>query len=327
MKMIYSDIKKIYIKSKGTFLGTLFDKGKNLFNSWYWSERTVHNHIGNYRNDSNDYYIIRRYASGMGIGSYIISNISQIKYALDMGYIPVIDMLNYNSTIIDKTKIVNSWELYFQQPLSTKLEIAYKSKKYILSDGSLKNDAPNDSLNFLSGDNIKNWQNIFAEYIKPNDILKKYQKDEYNNLIYGKGKILGVLCRGTDYLKLQPTGHPIQPTVEEIISKIDEVIADYDYIYLATEDEMFDNKLRKYYKNKIIINKRVYKSYTNGYLSETENNRVNDNYLSNMEYLSSLYLLSKCDALISGRTSGAVIVMLMNPKYKYSFFWDLGLYK
>jgi hypothetical protein len=36
--------------------------------------------------------------------------------------------------------------------------------------------------------------------------------------------------------------------------------------------------------------------------------------------------LTQCDCLISGRTSGAVAAMVIQPKYDYTYFWNLGRY-
>ena len=99
-----------------------------------------------------------------------------------------------------------------------------------------------------------------------------------------------------------------------------------NFIYLATEDYNVEILFRKKLGNKVIVNKRVYKRYLDGYLANTLNERENDRYNTNLEYLSSLSLLSKCDCLIAGRTSGTVVTMLMNQAYDYTFFWDLGVY-
>lgn len=51
-------------------------------------------------------------------------------------------------------------------------------------------------------------------------------------------KTLGLYLRGTDYIALKPSGHPIQPTVEQAIDVVNEYIAKYDIekVFLVTED-------------------------------------------------------------------------------------------
>ena len=99
------------------------------------------------------------------------------------------------------------------------------------------------------------------------------------------------------------------------------------YVYLATEDEAIEKLFRVAFLDKLLVNKRVYKKYSGGYLANTLNNREDDVYHTNVEYLSSLYLLSRCNCFVAGRTSGAVITMLMDTEYEYTYFWDLGDYK
>ena len=52
-------------------------------------------------------------------------------------------------------------------------------------------------------------------------------------------KVLGVLCRGTDYVSLRPYNHPVQPSVSEMLQKAGEMLRCYklEHIYLVTEDE------------------------------------------------------------------------------------------
>ena len=49
---------------------------------------------------------------------------------------------------------------------------------------------------------------------------------------------VGVYLRGTDYIDLKPSGHPVQPTVEQAMLVIDEYTRKYnvDSIFLVTED-------------------------------------------------------------------------------------------
>ena len=304
----------------------IFRQCKKKYNEWFWKEKKVTKCFSPKQKDVA--YIIRRYAKNMGIGSYIISNLSQINYCLEKKYIPVIDMLNYNGTHIEGKGVCDSWELYFEQPVIS-LEEAYKSQMFWLSDGSPKENTPSDSMEFLANsDKLEYWHKIFVNNIKFNQLLKNYLENEVEEIIANRGKILGVLCRGTDYLELRPQGHPIQPQIDEVIEKAKIVMEKYEceYLYLATEDYAIEEKFRNEFGNRVLTNKRVYKKYESGFLANVSNSRKDDFFHTNVEYLSSLYLLSKCDCFIGGRTSGTIVALLMNYKYEYTFFWDKGEY-
>lgn len=324
---IYIHARKIYHKTKGIIGLREGTTVKRIYNNWYWKERDVKKSIYHSVNGRIP-FVIRRYAENMGIGSYAISNIAQIDYALASGYLPVVDMLNYNGENKDG-KNVNRWELYFQQPCEIKLEDVYSYGIYRLSSGGCPDNAPSDSMLFFSDkEKLQHWHSLFINYCKFNKDTMSYVTDEFQQLLCNKGKILGILCRGTDYLKLRPKGHPVQPEVFEVIQKAKAIMEknQCNYLYLATEDYRIEQYFRHEFGDKVIINKRIYKNYQDGYLANTNNERKNDKYYTDLEYLSSLYLLSRCNCLISGRTSGAVIVMLMNYLYEYTYFWDLGVY-
>lgn len=111
---LYSVGRKIYqkVKKNPVFANIIFLKEK--YNQWFWSERLVDKVIFERKRREKIPFIIRRYAQDMGIGSYIISNLSQIDYAEKKGYKPVIDMKNYNGTVVDG-HVENTWTLFFEQ--------------------------------------------------------------------------------------------------------------------------------------------------------------------------------------------------------------------
>jgi hypothetical protein len=63
------------------------------------------------------------------------------------------------------------------------------------------------------------------------------------------------------------------------------------------------------------------------YLNKVYEERGIDIYVNTLEYLSTIYNLSRCDALIAGRTSGSVAAYLMSDGYEYSFFYNTGRYR
>jgi hypothetical protein len=154
-----------------------------------------------------------------------------------------------------------------------------------------------------------------------------------NNCIIGANKVLGILCRGTDYLLKKPKHHPIQPEPEEVIKKAEEVIKEQkcDKIYLATEDQYIYNLFKIYFGDLLLQNnqRKFERSDLDNvqYLAQIGFDREQDKYLTGLEYLSSIYLLSKCSCFIGGRTSGTIGVHLLSDGFEYDYTWNLGSYE
>lgn len=107
----------------------------------------------------------------------------------------------------------------------------------------------------------------------------------------------------------------------------------YEFIYLATEESYVEEIFKNKFLGKIIVNKRIYyyddiyNKQELGIFTRAKFDRDDDDYWRGLEYLSSIYLLSKCDALIAGNCGGSLAALFMNNmKYEYWYLFDLGLY-
>ncbi|KFF13391.1 hypothetical protein IW15_06240 [Chryseobacterium soli] len=281
--------------------------------------------------EKKTYYIIRRDNSSIGLLTYVSLFLGHIAYAIAKGYIPVVDMQNFHSIYLNEEDFgkKNAWEFYFKQPLNSNLDDIYKAGNYVLSPTKMQPLSPFINSVFDRDESIF-WKKICENFIHLSDQANSYIQDEYINLINGK-KVLGLLYRGTDYTKMKPYGHPIQPDIDTFISKIEELIAqwgEFDYIYIATEEKAAVNKLKEKFPNKILENKRVYYDDLNvDFLFEASFNRENDRYLKGIEYLSSIYILSKCNSFIGGLCAGTYATNFMNSTdFENKFFFDLGKY-
>lgn len=184
-----------------------------------------------------------------------------------------------------------------------------------------------------SKEKVEFWGKCWEEFIRPNQRTRLYFDNE-EKILQGKENVLGVVVRGTDYLKTKPKGHPVQPDLEEVVEKIKEFIDKYgiQYIYLATEDSKVAQKLKHEFPNMILENKRMY--YDEKYdkqnswvIGEVCFDRENDDYLKGIEYLSSLNLLSKCDYFVGGNCGATEGAVYMNRnRYKDRFIFNKGLY-
>jgi hypothetical protein len=284
----------------------------------------------------NTYYIIGFPRGEDGLLFLMLCNLSHIGYALEHGYIPVVDQQNYDNQYLKAGTLFkeNSWEYYFKQPLGYTLEDIKNSKNIILSK-KLQMPVKKYTIDFYIFEDKRRltyFRELFNKYIIFNDKTMDHLLNSYNEIFSGKTDVLGILCRGTDYLIKKPGGHPIQPDPYEVIKKAKEIIEKFNckYIYLATEDqdiyEIFESEFKEkiFSNNKRRIKQNDFKEHD--YISQILNSENQDNYRLGLEYLSSLYNLSKCKYFIGGKTAGTIGVYFMSSGFAYDYIWDLGFY-
>lgn len=250
-----------------------------------------------------------------------------------------------------KTKDRTCWDDYYYQPMVTNISLVKHEQVQEVNINTRFNLVFYDvffeklarylppKIVFPLPRDYKDNPELFCEFVdayqkyfrfKPN--VYKYIVDEYNDIIKDKGKVLGVIVRGTDYSQGRPRNHPIQPSIDEIITKIKELSLTFkwDYIYLATEEKQFEERFITEYPNRILTNKRYYYNddFTNKLLCEVSSDRKKDEYLRQLEYISSMYILSKCDMLIGGMCGGSTAAMIMrgHEKYEFLYLFDHGNY-
>jgi hypothetical protein len=252
--------------------------------------------------------------------TFLNNMLSLIVTVLSRGYIPVVQLDN-------RKEGWTNWETFFEQPFHVQdydqLEICNLRQGLI---------APSFATPFRTMD-LNLWRKIYTDFAVLNTSTQKYVDDEYQSLIAGK-KVLGVLCRGTDYVQKKPYGHPIQPRTEEVITLVKQkmIELDLEYIYLATEEYRIVKQFEEVFPSIVIVNKRTY--YDDIFLRDhcteiyqVHFDRENDIYLKGLEYLSSIWLLSRCHALVAGNCGGSTSALyLNNGKYIYWHLFDLGLY-
>ena len=275
------------------------------------------------------FFVIRRDDLNAGLFSVINTNLAYVAYAMEKEYIPIIDMTNYS--IKYNCQEENVWEFYFEQPFSYSMKDIYKAKNVIFSnmDPLECKYRPNTSKAFLDdAEKIAYWRNVYKKYLKIPDAIMKEMEEERLSLIHDD-RVIGVLARGTDYLALKPKGHPIQPDLEMLIKKTEEVMKEYhcNKVFVATEDVRFAQEFQIHFGDAYIASAREYIQYDGkDYLSQYSLERNNDKFLRDKEYLTNIYILSKCTCFVAGRTSGSIGALLMSEGYEYTYFFDLGTY-
>lgn len=311
---IKSGINKIF----GTYCG--------IYDKFFWKEQKKYGIP-----DSNKYFVIRRQGWKIGLFSYFCTNLGHIKWAVENGYTPVVDMSSYPNIYIQKgsENKINAWDYFFKQPCNVTLEDV-KWHMRLLSSGEEPQEFPIYTKECLNPDTdeYKMWKAYADKYISYSDIAKEEIEKAYNLLIQKEDKVLGVLCRGTDYTSKKPHNHPVQPTAEMVIEKAESLLDNgYNKIFLATEDEKIWEQFVAKFGDKVIsnVNERIhYKEakYLVMYMPDSTQERLKQG----MEYLVSMAILAKCNGFIGGRTSGTVGVMMLTKGFEDLYIWDLGLY-
>lgn len=287
--------------------------------------------VGGKKYPGKTFFIIRRDYSNVGLLSAYITNAGYIKYAIDHGYIPVVDMKHYKNCYLEKGELgkKNTWEFYFEQPTSYSLEDAYSGKNIILSDLNTIDQRPNDHMDFFYNTNneLKKWREFAREYIKVKHSI--WDEATYRYKYYSKGeKTLGVSIRGTDYINLQPPEHPVQPPIEVVIADIKNELSinQYTHIYICTEDVKYIESIKEEFGDMCFINERKLIDYSKGSIIATIKKEKINKYDNGKEYLITILMLTMTDVLIASRTSGNVAAEVLSNGWEKQKIYDLGRY-
>ena len=307
--------------------------------------------------DEKTYLVLDYTNSGTGIMTEMLTCLGWLRLAVRNNWILVVKISTLFSCYDESNR--TRWEDYFNQPMLDEplteehLRAILQTKRYarcqvgrtrynLLFYGKIIEKIATlfppkilfpDARDYVNKKQLhREFCSLYEQYIHITPSVQKYIEKEYQEILSNKGVVLGAIVRGTDYVQLKPYRHPVQPSAEQVIQEAIEIREEHpwDYLYLATEEKKIEDQFKAAFPGKILINKRCYYDgdYTNSYLFEVKNDRENDQYLRNLEYFSSMYILSKCDMLIGGMCGGSQGVLIMrgdNP-YDYLHLFELGNY-
>lgn len=254
--------------------------------------------------------------------------VSHIIYAQEKGWIPVVDQQNYpeyNTMSFPINGSLNAWEYFWNQPSNISLEEAYCSKNVVLSRRNFisKWDLGYDINNYYNKDLLSFFYSI-CNAIHFNRFTQNYI-NEKRNILPSACKILGVSIRYGGHSKLAQNyveGHPIQPEIDHMIQIVSDRMKQWnmDYIYLASDNESSVSAFKNVFHDKLIVLKRTRAEIGKEYSKDREKKMYSDEnlYLTSLDYLTEMMILSYCDGLIGSITSGfrfAVVQSVNNCKY------------
>lgn len=291
------------------------------FALFHWDKKQQDISCGE-KNPNTKFYVIRSSNLEQGLLSLYLRGLWDINSVIAEGYTPIVDyehsMTQYNVKIpVNGTS--NAWEYYFEQPSKYTLEEVYISKKVRLSGWKF----------FAAYGN--RGRGLVTQEMMSRAPVKKYIYD----LAYERVKadrisdMIGILVRGTDYVRLKPSGHAVAPTPEQASEKLDEFLERYGKhkIFLATEDaEIYRYFALKYGDMIYSTDKNLVNSYSgNDYIAKDI--CVDDRYKFGLDYLVKMICLSKCRYLIASMTAGTEFALLVNDgRYEAKYIFDLGRY-
>ncbi len=299
----------------------------HAYTSFKWRQRRL---SWGRENEDKEFYVVRRADARVGLFSLVLTNLGHIRYALEKGCIPVVDMRNYESQYAGAGMSgQNMWEYYFEQPCHYDLESIGKSKRIILSNGLVtdKLDYPADSIAYEEKE-LQFWKALAKRYLRVNQSIAD-EAARLEKTLFEEKKILGVLARGTDYVHARPVNHPIQPTPRQLMEKIEEKMQERncEKIYLATEDAGIFRKFKERYGDKLIaVEARRHETDGGENINDIRRREEKDGYTMGKEYLLTILLLARCDCLVAGNTSGTIGALLLNQEYEDKFIFNLGVY-
>lgn len=264
-----------------------------------------------------------------GLVSLAFRQVLYINFALKKNYLPFIDWKNYKTQYYDGKH--NAWEFFFKQPsLLTEFDV-YESKNVYLSGWTFKNINPDglfESEIFYDQELRAKSSELLKKCLHFNDEIEKIvEKEAYQLDVVN---CIGVYIRGTDYVKLKPSGEYVQPTVEQVTKKIKQFIKKYNApVFLVTEDGEIYDAISSVFGQCIrtVSYDTFIRNYTGKDVLSKSNVLDDDKKWRGQKYLIKLILLAKCRYLISSITQGAKFsYVLNNGRYQDEHIFDLGLY-
>ena len=261
------------------------------YTKWKWREKKVSWGGGN---PDKIFFVVRRATSKVGLFSYVMTNMGLVRYALEQGYIPVIDMQSNSNTYLEESQVgkENAWEFYFEQPCGYSMDDIRKSKNIILSNGMIneKNVYPKSEVAWDEQKYVE-WKVFFSRYFH----VRKDIIDEANRL-YDEKRMLE-----------DKKG---------------------DCVYLATEDEVIYKEFKKEFGDILQVSgaKRCENTGTRN-INDVYDQSGQDKYMRGKEYLINILLLSRCNSLVAGNVGGTLGAILLTNGYEYQKIYNMGVYE
>lgn len=345
-------ILKLYRKLIPEKVRRAYNIGFQKLKTRYKNKRAMQIHrYGELNKDKTFYVIYSEWSQTWGLATTVSIVLNNIKYAVEHGWIPVVDLKRCYIPGIQNEEHrgkENAWEYYFEQPVpGYSLEDVYRSRHVILAPDKGQPYGSMDwkSMQDLSDEMYTPYFEAVAKYVRIRpDILERAQ--EIRKTLFGRAgnsKILGIGMRaGLYWGEVAHTemyvDHPRGLNIEEYIEYTHRLMREFgcEYIFLSPDDRYYMERMKREFGEKCLyMAGRTLPRYFDDEgnpLSEDEGSWIeNDNQSfeeRSVDYLIETYLLSTCDALFRVQGGGSVLACLLNNRrYENYYMVDRGVYR
>lgn len=272
------------------------------------------------KNPNKKFFLIDGFFEIEGIFGIWLKVFTAARYAASKGYIPIFKIVSSDANIYSDYECDDIWNKFFLQPYGYTIQEVQESSCLTLS--------PNmnilNTLRYIMDQESQNRQ-LSWPYGIYNAQIRNYIQERAARFLPYPERTLGVLLRGTDYVKTHLPGHASHASPEMVINKITEIENewDFDYIYLSTEDADICKKMKEHYGDRITFTDQERYTVKEGqFLVDLHQNKEpGKGFRLGAEYLCSIDLLSSCNSLIASGPCGALgeAVRRNSGKYKHVF--------
>lgn len=275
------------------------------------------------------FYLIELDDIAIGLASFYDKVLGAVKYADKKNYIPVVNISNPKSNVVDQDRGGNGWEYYFSGIETDgriySMKDIEKAENIVVANPSCITLYKRYSNKEISR---RNKVSSRIRYEKnTNSFIQKMEEDLLNDK-----KQIGVYYRGTDYRKKgnwTPVGHPKVLDISDFWKEVQHFSENVQCknIFLVTEEqEAVDYVLSnpaglnvRYVRKKRFSNFDYSDSISTMTLSGVSK------YENNLLYLLDVDMLSKCDFLFGTLCSGVQMALNINGNhYEQVHIVDIG---
>lgn len=286
-------------------------------------------------NADKTFYVCRIDNPKVGILSAYLVWLDEMQEVEEKGYIPVFDLKNNFLPLIQDEKDAyreNAWNYYFDcSNCYSDIEEVYRSRHVVLGWKNWSKPQHIDWMtHILSGDEIKKFNHLALKYMDFSPDIKARAQLVLNKIQQGQ-KVLGLALRA-HFLRGQlleiPTfmGHPKQKTLEETIDLARNMMEQWqcDYIFVSVEDREWLETFKETFGEKCIwIERELAHFFENGQpVRDNESTQIELKNITTqkriLDYLTEVYVLSRCDNLFGSLSSGMTVAQILNNcKYEH----------
>ena len=273
--------------------------------------------------------VIRIPSEEVGLFCHFNYSLAWMRWAEERGYRSYVDMRTpLNVFNHGKPIDYNPWDVYFRQEVDA---AGIADAKKVLTTTFCRNPPKFPGvLEELDQGNPEfvRWREFTQRHIAYSDAMAKLV-DEREAALFKGEKVLGCLVRGTDYARMKPKGHPVQPTAEQVIADAKQVCVERGIkkVFLATEDKTIREKFLQAFGDDLLSGQTDLPDYKGGFLVKSGALGDSANTLRiSTQYFVSIALLARCSCMLAGCASGTVSAALLSKGFDLMRIYNLGYY-